>query len=222
MELRQIQVSGSLEDIARIGVVFLKDLKNGGSPEGLRQRIASVASELHQAIGRRPLSELDSVKRTRSLYHRLGLDPTRERPSSERLLRRVVQGRPLPQVSSLVDLVNLASLLHQFPMGAYDWDKVAPPVLVRIGRPDESYVGIKGEVVALEGKIALVDGEGPFGSPSQDSPRALTSAGTVRAAVILGASADSSKTSLDDALKEVIALAREFCEARVGEWGILG
>lgn len=222
MELRHIQVSGSLEDIAKIGVVFLKDVRNGASPALLRQRMDSVCAELHQAIGSRPLGDLDSVKRTRHLYHRLGLDPTRERPTSERLLRRVVQGRPLPQVSSLVDAVNLASLMHQFPMGVYDWDRVVPPVLVRIGRPDEAYTGLKGETVPLEGKIVLVDGEGPFGSPSQDSPRALASSGTVRAVVILGAAADTPKTNLDEAVKELMALTREFCGSRVGDWGILG
>lgn len=222
MELRQVQVSGSLEDIARIGVVYLRDVRNGPSPPALLERIEGVAAELHQAIGSRALGDLESVKRTRNLYHRLGLDPTRDRPSSERLLRRVIQGHPLPQVSTLVDAVNLASLLHQFPMGVYDWDKLVPPVLVRVGRPDEAYTGSKGEHVPLEGKITLVDGEGPFGSPSQDAPRALASAGTVRAVVILGAAADTPKLSFDEAIKEVIALAREFCEARAGEAGILG
>lgn len=222
MDLRQIEVSDSLEDIARLGVVFFKEVVNGVASQSLRQRFEAVAVELRQAIGERPITELDSVKRSRNLYHRLGIDPTRNRPSSERLLRKVVQDRQLPLVSKLVDSVNLASLLHQFPMGVYDWDRIVPPVLVRIGRPEESYVGLSGETVPLEGKIALVDGEGLFGNPSQDSPRTLTSLGTVRAVVLVWASAETSKSSLEEALKEVIALGREFCEARAGEWGILG
>ncbi len=222
MDLRQIQASDSLEDIARIGVVFFREVVNGATSQKLRQRFDAVTLELRQAIGKRPITELDSVKRTRNLFHCLGIDPTRSRPSSERLLRRVVQDRPLPKVSKLVDLVNLASLVHQFPMGVYDWDRIVPPVLVRIGRPEESYLGLNGETVPLEGKIALVDGEGFFGNPTQDSPRTLTKPGTVRALVLVWASAETPKAGMEEALKEVIALGREFCEARAGEWGILG
>jgi DNA/RNA-binding domain of Phe-tRNA-synthetase-like protein len=222
MELKQIQISGSLEDIARVGVVLFKQVTNGAASADLENRFQGVALELRQAIGERPLSELESVRRTRRLFHRLGVDPTRERPSSERLLRRVMQNRPLPRISRLVDAVNLASLLHQCPIGVYDWDRIVPPILLRIGRPEESYIGISGETVALEGRIALVDGEGLFGNPAQDSPRALVSIGTVRAAVIAWASIETPKAQIEDLLKEVIALAKEFCEARVGEWGILG
>ena len=190
MELKQIQLSDSLEDIARIGVVFFREVSNGAASTALRKRLEALAAELRQAIGDRPLSELESVKQTRKLYHSVGVDPTRDRPSSERLLRRVVQNRSLPKVNKLVDAVNLASLSTQCPMGVYDWDKIVPPVLVRIGRPEESFAGISGEPISIEGRIALVDGEGLFGNPSHDSARALVTLGTVRALVVAWASAE--------------------------------
>ncbi|MBI4603422.1 MAG: hypothetical protein HY721_15830 [Planctomycetes bacterium] len=222
MELRQIQISDSLEDIARIGAVFLKQVSNGAVSTALRKRLETLAAELRQAVGDRPVSELEGVRRTRRLYHLLGIDPTKDRPSSEKLLRRVLANQPLPKINKLVDAVNLASLSLQCPVGVYDWDKVAPPVLVRIGRPEDSSGGHGKQRIALEGKLVLVDGEGLIGTPSHDSQRARISLGTVRALVVAWASAECPRSYLEGVIQETIALAKEFCEARVGESGILG
>jgi len=222
MQLRNLQLSDSLEDIARIGVVFFKEVKNGAVSTPLRKRIEALASELRQTVGDRQLSELEGVRRSRKLYHLVGIDPTKDRPSSERLLRQVLQNRPLPKVNKLVDAVNLASLSQQCSLGVYDWDRIVPPVLVRIGRPDESYIGTNGEKVSLEGRLVLVDGEGLFGNPSHDSARTRIELGTVRAFVVAWTSAEASRSYLEEVMREVIALVTQFCEARVAEWGVLG
>src|SRR5207247_2419780 len=47
-----------------------------------------------------------SFDAARKLYRKFGTDPTRTRPSSEALLRRVKKGEPLPRINSLVDVAN--------------------------------------------------------------------------------------------------------------------
>jgi DNA/RNA-binding domain of Phe-tRNA-synthetase-like protein len=222
MDLSQIQLSNSLEDVARIGVVFLKQLENGAASASLRKRIETLAQELRQSIGDRPLLGIEGVRKTRRLFELLGLDPSDDVPSSEKLLLRVLQNQTLPKLNKLADAVNLASLSCQCPISVYDWDKIVPPVLVRIGRPDESYVGHSGKMMAFDGKLALVDGEGLFGNPSCDSARTHITLGTVRAMVVAWSAAETPKSHVEAALKETVALAKEFCEARVGELGILG
>jgi DNA/RNA-binding domain of Phe-tRNA-synthetase-like protein len=222
MSLRQIQVSDSLEDIARIGVVFFRQVSSAPTSVAFSERVEALTAELRRTLAGRPLSELESVQRTRRLYHLVGVDPTKDRPSSERLLKRVIQSQPFPRVNQLVDAINLASLSLQCPLGVYDWDKVLPPVLVRIGRPEDCYIGVDGTRVGLEGKLALVDGEGFFGNPSHDSHRTQVTQGTVRALVVAWAPAEAPRSHLEGVLKEVIELGREFCDARVDEWGILG
>jgi DNA/RNA-binding domain of Phe-tRNA-synthetase-like protein len=160
MYLRNIQLSDSLEGIARIGVVFFKEISNGAVSAPLRKRVDAMADELRRTVGDRPLSELEGVRRTRKLYHLVGADPTKDRPSSERLLRRVIQNRSLPKISNFVDAVNLASLSLQCPLGVYDWDKIVPPALVRIGRPEDSFIGGRQEQVSLEGRLVLVEARG--------------------------------------------------------------
>src|SRR5262245_15469248 len=73
------------------------------------EREAIVRRWVSQYGGRQP-ADVPGVAETRALFHSLGIDPTKHRPSSEALLRRVLQGKGLPEVSPIVDACNLASL----------------------------------------------------------------------------------------------------------------
>jgi DNA/RNA-binding domain of Phe-tRNA-synthetase-like protein len=123
------------------------------------------------------------VDRARELYRRFGLDPTRVRPSSEALLRRLKKGEPLPRINSLVDVANAMSVQLQVPVGLYDMDKVkGDELVIRLGTEGESYVGIGKERVNVAGRICLADAEGPIGNPSADSARTMITTDTERAA----------------------------------------
>jgi DNA/RNA-binding domain of Phe-tRNA-synthetase-like protein len=127
--------------------------------------------------------ETGAVARARELYRRFGLDPTRVRPSSEALLRRLKKGEPLPRVNSLVDVANALSVQLQVPVGLYDLDKVKGDELVlRLGADGEGYTGIGKERVNLAGRICVADAEGPCGNPSADSGRTMITTETERAA----------------------------------------
>ncbi|MBI3539693.1 MAG: hypothetical protein HY076_05420, partial [Candidatus Eisenbacteria bacterium] len=79
--------------------------------------------------GKQP-ADIPGVAETRALFHQLDMDPTKTRPSSEALLRRVLQGKGLPRVNAAVDVCNLCSLDHQLPLGLYDRDLVRGSVRV--------------------------------------------------------------------------------------------
>jgi DNA/RNA-binding domain of Phe-tRNA-synthetase-like protein len=121
----------------------------------------------------------------RALYRRLGIDPTRVRPSSEALMRRLKKGEPLPRINSLVDVANALSVQLQVPVGLYDLDKVrGDELVVRLGAEGESYTGIGKERVNVAGRICVADAEGPCGNPSSDSARTMITTDTERAAWI--------------------------------------
>ena len=121
----------------------------------------------------------------RALYRRFGIDPTRVRPSSEALLRRLKKGEPLPRVNSLVDVANALSVQLQVPVGLYDLDKVkGDELVVRLGADGESYTGIGKEKVNVGARICVADAEGPCGNPSSDSARTMITIATERAAWI--------------------------------------
>lgn len=121
----------------------------------------------------------------RALYRRFGIDPTRVRPSSEALLRRLKKGEPLPRVNSLVDVANALSVQLQVPVGLYDLGKVrGDELVVRLGSEGESYTGIGKERVNVANRICVADAEGPCGNPTSDSARTMITTDTERAAWI--------------------------------------
>lgn len=125
------------------------------------------------------------VGRARALYRRFGVDPTRVRPSSEALLRRMKKGEPLPRVNSLVDVANSLSVQLQVPVGLYDLEKIrGDELVVRLGKEGEGYTGIGKEKVNVAGRICIADAEGPCGNPSADSARTMITTDTERAAWI--------------------------------------
>ena len=129
--------------------------------------------------------EVGEVSRARDLYKQFGLDPTRVRPSSEALLRRLKKGEGLPRVNSLVDVANAMSVQLQVPVGLYDLDKVKGEELVlRLGKEGEGYEGIRKERVNVAGRICVADADGPCGNPSADAARTMITTATERAAWI--------------------------------------
>lgn len=163
--------------------------------------IELVTLELHELEVTEPRDDFElEVKRTtqavrtgevgdpapaRALYRRFGIDPTRVRPSSEALLRRLKKGESLPRINSLVDVANALSVQLQVPVGLYDLDKVrGDELVVRLGAEGESYTGIGKERVNVANRICVADAEGPCGNPSSDSARTMITTDTERAAWI--------------------------------------
>jgi DNA/RNA-binding domain of Phe-tRNA-synthetase-like protein len=127
------------------------------------------------------LAEAEPVRAVRAMFREWGIDPSKYRPSSEALLRRVVQGKGLYRVSNVVDIGNLGSLETGWPYGCYDRAKINPPVALRHGAAGEKYEGIGKQTWHLEGRPVLADSAGPFGSPVSDSTRSMITEGAAYA-----------------------------------------
>lgn len=117
------------------------------------------------------------VTSLRRLFRAAGCDPTRYRPSSEALLRRVLKGEELPAIHPLVDLNNCLSVTLAVPSCIMAEGTVTPPFVLRAGRPDEEFLSLRGPF-KLDGKPLLADALGPFGTPITDSERVKVQEGT--------------------------------------------
>lgn len=150
----------------------------------------------------------EPVERTaavRAMYRRLGLDPTKHRPSSEALLRRVRKGDALPRVNSLVDVINWCSVETQLPFGLYDTARLEGAVTLRRGRPGESYPGIRKDEVHVDGRLVLADARGAFGNPTSDSLRTAVTEATTSALVVIFAPAVLPVRAGDEAMALTLA-----------------
>lgn len=134
---------------------------------GLR---SDVAQRVRASVTLEELPQHPTVAAVRRLFRQAGCDPTRWRPSSEALARRVLKGEELPAILPLVDLNNCLSLELLVPACVLSAGTVAPPVTLRAGRAGESMESLRGPV-SLEGKPLLADSQGPFSTPITDSQR---------------------------------------------------
>lgn len=150
----------------------------------------------------------------RTMYKRVGLDPTKTRPSSEALLRRVRQGGALPRINAMVDVCNWCSLEFQLPYGLYDCAAIDGPVELRLGRSGESYPGIRKDEVHVAGRLTLADARGPFGNPTSDSARTMVTVATRQALVVVFAPAGLDTHHLGQVLDVTVARMTAFTGCR--------
>lgn len=150
----------------------------------------------------------------RTMYKQVGLDPTKTRPSSEALLRRVRQGGALPRINAMVDVCNWCSLEFQLPYGLYDRAAIDGRVELRLGRPGESYPGIRKDEVHVAGRLTLADARGPFGNPTSDSARTMVTVATTQALVVVFAPAGLDTNHLRHVLDVTVARMAEFTGCR--------
>jgi DNA/RNA-binding domain of Phe-tRNA-synthetase-like protein len=193
-----IAIATALRPVLRLGVLVFDGLT-------VVERDARLDPLLAAAEGRARSHAPPDAAHVRRMYRRVGLDPTRRRPSSEALLRRVVRGEPLPRINSIVDVCNWCSLEFQLPYGLYDLARVTGGVELRLGRDGESYAGIRKDDVHVDGRITLADDVGAFGNPTSDSARTMVTTATTNAMMVIFAPIEIAR----ERVAEVVAVSAE-------------
>ena len=195
-----------LEGIVCPGVLWL----DGASVLEREPRLDAPLAQAEAAVRANPPVEMVAV---RTMYKRVGIDPTKQRPSSEALLRRVRKGEPLPRINSMVDVCNWCSLEFQLPYGLYDAAHIDGDVVLRLGAEGESYPGIRKDDVHVGGRITLADSRGPFGNPTSDSARTMVTPATTRALVVVFAPRELEPRRLELVLAVTAERMHEFTGA---------
>jgi DNA/RNA-binding domain of Phe-tRNA-synthetase-like protein len=131
------------------------------------------------------LADEKNIRESRAAYRILGKEPSRYRVSSEALIRRILQEKPLYHINNVVDTNNLISIETKYSCGSYDLDKLGEDLVFRIGKTGESYKGIGKEIVNIENLPVFADERGAYGSPTSDSERAMITKDTSRVLTLL-------------------------------------
>lgn len=210
-----LTVDESLRGVLALGVLEAEGLHGRPLPPAFAEERDRVVGRLSATFSGKSPADIPGVAETRTLFHQLDIDPTKTRPSSEALLRRVLQGKGLPEVNPAVDVCNLCSLEHQIPLGLYDRDLVRGSVRVRVGREGEGYAGIRKHRVNLSRRLLLSDDEGPFGAPTSDSSRTAVGPGTVHLMVVLFCPVERAGRDLSGTLEHLSDLLTRFCGASI-------
>ncbi len=210
-----LTIDAALRGVVALGLLEAEHVRLAPEPDGFAAECARVAGAIASSYAGRTTVDIPGVAETRALFHRLDVDPTKTRPSSEALLRRVLQGRGLPRVNLAVDVCNLCSLEDQLPLGLYDRDAVRGTVRARLGAEGEGYAGIRKQRVNLHGRLLLADDEGPFGAPTSDSSRTSVSERTTRLMVAVFCPIERAERHLPGALEHIAERLVRWCDAGV-------
>jgi len=169
--------------------------RRGQVAEAARSRFSDTA-----AISGNPV-----VAALRKLFRAAGCDPTRYRPASEALLRRLVKGGELPEIFPLVDLNNCLSAELAVPCCVMFEDSFSEPMTWRSGLEGESYESLRGPF-NLEKKPVLLDEDGPLDTPITGNVRVKVEPETEKAWLV--AYMPASELDLETAGKTIDRLAQ--------------
>lgn len=205
----KIQIDKELMGILKIGYIETENLKVSETPLELKEMIMELCHDLKERYASSPPSTIRGLEGARLLYKKIGLDPTKDRPSSEALFRRAIKNE-FPFINSLVDTINFCSLTFLLPYGLYDLEKIKEPIEVKIGKKGEEYESIGKGRINLEGKIIVCDDLGPFGNPSSDSKRASVSLETKYSLTLIFARKEDSSESIQTILNFTESMISKF------------
>ncbi|MBO4500407.1 MAG: hypothetical protein J5732_09195 [Bacteroidaceae bacterium] len=169
-----------------VGACLEADVVNSQYNSDLWSEIGTFTEKFRNKLTTETLKELTSISATRRVYKACGKDPSRYRPASEALIRRVLLGKELYQRDTLVDLVNLASIAYGYSIGGFDADKIEGTTLtLGIGREGEPYEGIGRGQINIKGLPVYRDELGGIGTPTSDNERTKLSLETRHLLVLI-------------------------------------
>lgn len=200
-----------------VGAAIISEVINGSASPELWNMVECQAEALQAAYDLASIKLQSGIAATRATYKAAGKDPSRYRPACEQLARRVLQGKGLSRVNTLVDIGNLISLQSGYSTAAIDADKlVSEKIVLDFGRQGEPYVGIGRGVLNIENLPAYRDAAGAFATPTSDSERTMVSLETRKLLFIINGY-DGRREVVADAVERTCRLLGRFAAARIND-----
>ena len=188
--------------------------------EGLWAEIHQLEDEFRATLTTETLKQLPGIAATRRVYRACGKDPSRYRPASEALIRRMLQGKELYQIDTLVDMVNLASIRFGYSIGGFDADCfVGDTLTLGIGKAGEPYEGIGRGTINIEGLPVYRDAVGGVGTPTSDHERTKMTLATTHLVVLINGY-DGNEERVRANAEYILRLTEQYCGGHDGRMEI--
>ena len=214
----KIIVSQEIENVCPgfVGAAVEAQVVNSTFCAELWDEIHVLEERFRQELTTESLKEQPGIAATRRVYKACGKDPSRYRPASEQLIRRMLQGKELYQIDTLVDLINLASIAFGYSIGGFDADKfVGESLTLGIGRDGEPYEGIGRGMLNIAGLPVYRDAQGGVGTPTSDNERTKITDKTTHLVVLINGYDGNEDRVLQNA-HFIQELLRKYCQSDGG------
>jgi DNA/RNA-binding domain of Phe-tRNA-synthetase-like protein len=168
---------------------------------------------------------LDSVKdhptfrAYRDFFWSIKIDPTKIRPAAEALIRRILAGKTLPCINTLVDVYNLASIKSRIALATFDVDKLEGDLLMRFAEEGERFYGIGMEkpLILKGGEIVVSDEEKLVAIyPYRDADSTKVTDRTENVTIVVCGVPGIPKRDLENAFQVTVEYINRFCGGEKG------
>ena len=215
-----IIVSEEIEKVCPgfVGAAVEADVVNSEYNAELWAEINDLGEKYKAEYTTETVKTISGIEATRRVYRACGKDPSRYRPAAEALIRRMLQGKELYQIDTLVDLINLASIAFGYSIGGFDADKfVGDTLTLGIGREGEPYEGIGRGMLNIAGLPVYRDAEGGVGTPTSDNERTKIELST-RHVLVLVNGYDGNEAQVKANAEYIIRLFEKYAQGCYKLW----
>jgi DNA/RNA-binding domain of Phe-tRNA-synthetase-like protein len=208
-----IQLAKKIPSV-KVAVANVLVAKVENTKDELEELKKSVTEEVRSKYCLETVKDVRLFRCYRDFYWRLGIDPTKVRPASEALIRRILQGGSIPTINTVVDAINIASIRTQIVIDAIDVNKIAGKLEIRFSSKGEKFLGIgmKHEVELRGDEIVISDNNGAIALyPHRDSERTRVTDQTIEVLTVSCGVPGIEDKELLAAGREVSSLIIRFC-----------
>lgn len=216
----KVIVSKEIKEVcpAFVGACLQANVCNPPCSHSLWHEIDKFSQQFSQQYTPETIKDRSPIAATRQVYRICGKDPSRYRPAAEALLRRVLQGKELYRVNTLVDLINLSSMMYGYSIGGFDASQFSGDTLtLGIGRQGEPYEGIGRGMINIEGLPVYRDALGGVGTPTSDHERTKLTLATTQLVVLINGY-DGDAQHVEANAQHLQQLLRTYCSSDGGSY----
>lgn len=218
----KIEVSEEIENVCPgfVGACIDAKVVNSKFCQPLWDEIHQLGEKFKASLTTETLKEIPSIAATRRVYRACGKDPSRYRPAAEALIRRMLKGKELYQIDTLVDLINVASIAYGYSIGGFDADKfIGDTLSLGVGREEEPYEGIGRGMINIAGLPVYRDAKSGVGTPTSDNERTKIDLNT-RHLVVLINGYDGNEERVRQNAEYIQQLIVKYCQSDGGSYFI--
>ncbi|HDN76076.1 MAG TPA: hypothetical protein ENG05_02990 [Acidilobales archaeon] len=192
-----------------VAITLCTNVRVIGNDLTLLTYLRRISKNISESYDLERLKEHPLIRAYRSTMWKLGIDPTKVRPSSEALIRRLLRKGSIPSINNVVDACNIASIETLVPISVFDFSKIHLPLHMRYSLSGEEFIDISGKLRILKSKeVVLVDNKNNILHlyPHRDSKISAVGKDTTKVLAIGYGAADVPRIVVSKALRRFIEL----------------
>ncbi len=211
------QLKTCFSDLTAI-IIHVDGVKIQKISKKLEEFKLEVIKQINQEFDLETIKDHSTFRAYRDFFWTIKIDPTKTRPASEALTRRILAGKPLPCINTLVDAYNLASITTQIPLATFDSDKLEGELYMRFAKKGEKILGIgMKKPMELSGGEIVVSDEKKLVAvyPYRDSDETKVTENTKNVIIVSCGVPKITKKTLQKASNTVVDYVTRFCGGKV-------